>query len=201
MSTTTLPINSPEERIVRLLAKNVAVSIIADMIGCTPSYISQIASENTTRISALKYDALVEASNRDDRINSLEDRSIGIVETKIKQIEDNPYMLKNPMDAVRMLSTINALKRRGANNEDNTHHTGSNTIVNIVLPMHIINKYNVATSGDVLNNDSVVIDAHNNVRVAGDQELITMPSGSLKVKTGKVNEQSNSSKKINFNFD
>ena len=205
MSANSLNPATPEARIISLLAKNVTVSVIADIVGVTPGYVSQIAADNVERIGAIKYDRLVEETNRDDRINSLEDKAIGVVEGKLKMIEENPFLLKNPMDAVRMLTMVNGLKRRGAKEDNNgVNNNGSNTIVNIVLPMHIVNKYNNAISGNTINSDSVVIDANNNVRVAGEQELVTMPSGTLKLKLeGKDGKQRVKSftKKISNMFD
>ena len=188
-------IDSTEERIIRLLSKNIGISIIADMVGVTPGYISQIAADNSDRVSAIKYDTLLEASNRDDRINALEDRSIGIVEDKLKLLEDNPYAMKNPLDAVRMLTAINSLKRRGFSGDIDGNVNNSNTVINVVLPFHIVNKYAAAMSGEGLETESLVIDALNNVRVAGDQELVTMPSGTLKGKLPGVKSHDNISRK------
>lgn len=199
----TKEISTPENRIIKLAAKGIAAGVIADIVGCSISYVSQIASESVDKIQALKYDTLIEESERDARINALEDRSIGIVETKLDHLEQNPYMMKSPMEAVRMLATLNSLKRRGAREGDvNSGSNGSTTTINIVLPAHIVNKYSMATQGNVLDGDALVIDAHNNVRVAGEQELVTMPSGTLKVKLGGKDGSVNSSpKKVKYNFD
>jgi hypothetical protein len=197
--------NTQEDRIIKLIAKNVPLTVIAGIVGCDVSYVSQISSGNSEKISALKYDSLVAQSARDERLNGLEDKAIDIVERKLDTIKENPFLMKSPSEAVRILSMINGLKRRGAASEGDTVLHQSNTVINISLPHHIVNKYAVATTGNVLDGEAVVIDAYNNVRVAGEQELVTMPSGTLKGMGNKekdnVQNISVGRKKVPLSFD
>ena len=166
-----------QDRICKLLGQGIEAGRVASALGCEQSYISQLLADDQfkERVQSLKLDLLQAATERDERINSLEDKLI-------KKVDDalaNPLQFRTGMEQVRALSMVNNLKRRGANN-DGAITQQNNTIVQLVLPTHIVNKFA---------NKDYQLDINNQVIQAGEQSLVTMQSGSLELMIGAPNNE------------
>lgn len=161
-------ITALKTRILRLLAQGLAPSVVASAVGCEPSYISQLLADPVfeNELKDLKYSILTEATDRDDKINKLEDKMIDRIAS---DVEHNPVAFRNTMERVRALSLVNALKRRGAGADINSSGQTINNIVTLVLPTQVVSRYCQYEK-----------DINNQVIKTGDQNLITMQAGQLK---------------------
>jgi hypothetical protein len=150
--------SSVEERALALLGSGVGSDSVASALGVTPGRISQMLAEKSfsSKVSDLRYKALQSHNVRDGKYDSLEDNLI------IKLERAMPLLVR-PRDIIDALTKVNNAKRRGqsappqVNNQQN--------IVNLILPNVIADKFS--------------IDINNQVVKAGEQELLTMPSGNL----------------------
>jgi hypothetical protein len=181
------------DRICKLLGQGIQASMIAHAVGCDQSYISQLMSEDAfkERVQELKFLALSDATNRDEKLNALEDSAIKIVEEKLSY---GSHVFKTASEATRALSMINALKRRGAAADGASSINQNSVVVNLVMPTHITNKFM----------DTVTMDVNNQIIKVADTDLVTMQSGTLENSLNTIggnNEHSKSSQQRLSNLD
>lgn len=150
--------NSTEERALALLGSGVPAESVAAALGVTPARISQLLANEvfSKKVAALKYESLQKHNVRDAAYDSLEDKLLAKLEKAM------PLMVK-PESILKAISIVNGAKRRGS--DAPTAVTNQQTIVNLMLPEVVTNKF--------------AIDINNQVTKAGEQELLTMPSGNL----------------------
>jgi hypothetical protein len=155
-------------RILELLGSGLSPEIVATAAGVTPSYISQLLSEESfaTEVTALRFKSLQSATERDNKYDSLEERLLD------KMADLLPTMYKSH-EVLKALAVVNAAKRRGAAAPEQT--TINNTVINLALPKHLISAFKVDINNQVV---EASIGAET-------QTLVTMPSASLlhKIKT------------------
>ena len=153
------------ERILKFLGQGIPAERVASVIGCDNSYISQLLAEDDfkQRVQELKFANLTEATDRDRRYDKLEDKLLEKIEDDISK---NPFAFKSTSEKVRNLSVINSLKRRGAGADSGASHI-SNTVIQLVMPTRVREKFEVITNSD------------NQILRAGEQDLITMQSNSI----------------------
>jgi hypothetical protein len=160
--------NDIRQKAIKLLGQGIPAINVASALGCDPSYISQLMSQEdfAAAVQDLRLKALSDATERDSRLNGIEDKLISRIDD---DISNNPLAFRSAMDRVRALSMVNAMKRRGAAGD---MHAGSGhtTIINLTLPTHLIDKYA---------NRRVEMDINNQVVSVGTQNLITMQAGTL----------------------
>ena len=170
-------IDGLKERALNFLGLGIDNTRVAQALGCDPSYISQLLADPifAEEVSMKRLSVLREATDRDDRLNKLEDALIG----KTEQLVKSPLHFTRPMETVRALSIINSLKRRGAGESFNT--TINNTIVALQLPDVIKSKF--------------VVDVNNQVVEVSETPLITIQSSSME----KLASQSHLKKGVSGN--
>jgi len=153
-----LKLSSIEERALALLGEGVQAEQVSAALGVTPSYISQLLSDEAfaNAVSERKFVALQKHNARDAALDSLEDKILD-------KIEQTLPMVMRPMELVRMLQVINGAKRRGASSAE--HVTAKQTVVPIVMPVTAITAFTV--------------NAQNHVVKVGDQTLVPLQSGTL----------------------
>ncbi len=147
-----------EEKALQLLGAGVQSSQVAAALGVTPSRIAQLLSDTVfaDKVASLRYENLQKHNRRDEKYDSLEDKLLGKLEKAL------PLLVK-PESILGAMKIVNGAKRRG---QSSPEAVGSQqTIANLVLPSVVVNKFSV--------------DINNQVTKAGDQELLTMPSGNL----------------------
>ena len=151
-----------QAKILSFLGAGVSAEKVASAVGCDPSYISQLLADSNfaAAVSEHKMVQLQEATNRDARLDSLEDKLIAKVETAL----ESPLAMHKPFEAIRGLQIINSLKRRGSNVDQTVNH--NTTIVQLTLPAVAINKF--------------VVDTNNQVVQTGEKTLVTIPSNNVK---------------------
>lgn len=147
-----------EEKALALLGSGVNSDSVASALGVTPARISQMLAEKSfsQRVSELRYKALQEHNVRDSKYDSLEDKLLHKLDKSL------PFLIK-PESILKAINIVNNAKRRGQCSPEQVSST--KTVVELILPSIIAAKFS--------------INGANQVMKAGEQELITMPSGNL----------------------
>lgn len=161
-------LSSSESRALTLLGQGINPEMTASAVGLSVSRISQLLSdpEFAAQVSEARYKNLMKHNERDATYDEIED----ILAKKFHDLL--PFMCK-PMEVLKGLREINALKRRGSSAPDSI--TQQQEVITLVMPVQIVNQYRV--------------NATNQVIQAGDQELITIQSGNLNALVAKQNSQ------------
>jgi hypothetical protein len=142
-------IMSTASSVAALLKYNMKRVDIADELGLTPGAITQAASKLPA----------VEASPEELELDSSYDK----IESKLlKQLEKTIPLLMRPMEISRVLQTVNAAKRRGGPLKS---QQAAPTVLQLNLPLAIQNRF--------------VLNSLNQVVSAGNQDLVTIPSGAV----------------------
>lgn len=150
--------NSTEERAIKLLGSGLRPEQVATAIGVDPSRISQLLADQNfaAAVANLRFEALQRHNATDEAYDTIE-------EALIEKLSDVlPLMLK-PMEILKAISVINAAKRRGQSAPDNI--TQQATVVNLVMPTQIIQKFSMNSNNQITN--------------VGSQTLQTMQSNVL----------------------
>lgn len=131
---------------------------VASACGVTVSRISQLLSdpEFAAEVAELRYQNLSKHNLRDSKYDALEDRLVD-------KLSDLLPLMMRPLEVLKAIQVINAAKRRGQSTPEQI--TNQQTVVSITMPTVIVNKF--------------VTNVNNQVIQAGDQELLTIQSGSL----------------------
>ena len=160
-----------QERIVTLLGQGLSAEVVATAVGCDPSYISQLLSQDEIhkRVSELRVQSLQAATKRDNKWDSIEDKLLDAMSEKV----DNMASFMKPGDLIRFLSVVNAAKRRGAQAQDAM--TINNTTVNLTIPQRALQQF--------------VVNSVNQVVQVGEQTLLTLPSQNIKALAANLEQK------------
>jgi len=171
-----------QDRICKLLGQGIEGHRVAAAVGCDPSYISQLLSDDAfkERVQELKLANLTEATERDRRYDRLEDKLLSKIEN---DIDSNPLAFKSTTEKVRNLVAINGMKRRGANSDNNVS-TINNTVVQLMLPTQLAGRY--------------IKDVNNQIVQVGDKNLLTMQSSQLEAISHEHINEPKSKSRIRF---
>lgn len=147
-----------EDRALALLGSGVMPEAVAAALGVNPSRISQLLSDErfAAQVAELRFNNLQKHNERDSTYDSLEDKLLMKLEKSL------PLMLR-PGEILKAIQVVNGAKRRGQSSPDQVH--AQQTIVNVVLPTQVIQKFTTNLDNQVIK--------------AGEQDLLTMPSGNL----------------------
>ena len=145
-------------KILTMLGNGLSNEIVSTAVGVSPSYISQLLSEEAfaMQVTELRFQNLQKHTERDNSYDSIED-------ALIEKMRDLLPMMYRPMEVLRAIQVINAAKRRGASAPEQM--TINNTVINLNLPKHQMQKIIQNSQGQVVQ--------------AGNQVLLTMSSNSL----------------------
>jgi len=151
-------VSSTESRALELLGAGVAPETVANALGVTASRISQLLSDEefARKVTERKFETLQKHNARDTTYDSLED-------TLTEKFQDVIPLMMRPMEILKSLQIINALKRRGTSTPESIHT--QQTIVNLTVPVQVLTKF--------------TRDINNQVIEAGDQTLLTIQSNKL----------------------
>lgn len=160
--------SSTEEKAMILLGKGIGSEPVAAALGVTPSRISQLLSQEgfAQKVADLRYQNLQKHNERDGQYDKIEDKLLSKLDKAI------PLLIK-PESILKAITVVNSAKRRGQDSPDVA--TTNKNIVNLILPTNIAEKF--------------TIDINNQVTRAGEQELLTMPSGNLLDRVEKAANQ------------
>ncbi len=151
-------LSSSESRALTLLGQGINPEMAASAVGLSVSRISQLLSdpEFAAQVAEARYRNLVKHNERDNMYDEMEN----ILAKKFHDLI--PFMMK-PMEILKGLREINALKRRGSSAPDSI--TQQQEVINLVMPVQIISQYRVNSANQVVQ--------------AGNQDLITIQAGGL----------------------
>ena len=166
-----------DEKIKNLLGSGLSNEIVASTIGCHPSYISQLMSDENF------YSAVIEKRTQTLASHTIRDRNLDGIEDKLiaklsELIESN--MVYKPQDLLRMFAVINAAKRRGVGVQDST--VVNNTVVNLQISRTVKTKFTTNAQNEV-------------VEIEG-KSMVTMPAAQLLGKLAASAKGDNATKYI-----
>lgn len=118
--------HSQRDQVVSLLGQGYSQTTVASALGVTPSWVSQIADEDREKVATLRVGKLQERVADDTNLDDLERRALKLVADKL------PFV-RSPMEATRIYATLNAAKRKTANNTPDTDSASVETVT-ITLP-------------------------------------------------------------------
>ena len=146
------------ERALSLLGSGVSAEATAAALGVSASRISQLLADEefANKVAEIKYKKLKSYTERDNKYDEIEDRLLDKLTRSI------PLIIK-PRDILQSLKVINDAKRRGQQEIEPAVQV--NQLVSIVLPQAITENFTVNINNQVIK--------------AGNQELLTIPSGNL----------------------
>lgn len=146
------------EKALNLLGSGINAEQTAAALGVTPSRISQLLAVElfAEKVAQMRYANLQKHNVRDNAYDNLEDKLLAKLDRAM------PMLIK-PESILKAMQIVNGAKRRG---QPATQTTDTKQlVVNLTLPTVIAQKFSV--------------DTNNQVVKAGEQSLITMPSGNL----------------------
>jgi hypothetical protein len=145
-------------RALELLGSGLRPETVANAVGVTAGRISQLLADPTfaEEVTKLRVGALQKHNVRDNAYDAIEDDLLGQFRTAMP-------MLMKPMEILKGMQVINAMKRRGVSAPEAIQQ--SSVVVTIVMPTKIVQTFTT--------------NIHNQVINAGDQELITIQSGQM----------------------
>lgn len=157
-TTTSSNNNSTESRALTLLGSGVQPEIVAASLGVSASRISQLLSqaEFAAAVAELRFENLNKHNLRDSKYDEMED-------TLLERMKDCLPLMYKPLEILKAIQVINQAKRRGASAPESI--TQQQTIVQLVLPVQILNKFS--------------LNAQNQVISTGETDLITMQASTL----------------------
>lgn len=153
--------NSINERALSLLGSGVQAEKVASALGVTPSYVSQLLSDEdfATQVTQLRYENLSKHTQRDATYDDLEEQ------LQAKLMKSVPLLIR-PAEILAAIKIVNGAKRRGV--DSSTESIVQNNIVQLNMPVQIIQKFTTNIKNQVIQ--------------AGDQSLLTMQSSDLRKK-------------------
>lgn len=165
--TDNLNLSSLEERALNLLGSGCNSESVAAALGVSAGRISQLLSVKVfaDKVAELRYTSLQKHNQRDGAYDSIEDKLLEKLDRAM------PLMVR-PDTILKAISVINGAKRRGSSAPEQI--TSKQTLVTLVMPTVIAKKFTVNTNNQVIQ--------------AGDQSLLTMPSGNLKKQMEQILE-------------
>ncbi len=146
------------EKMKKLLSHDLPQVAIAQALGCDESYISQLLADDkfAAEVAALKLVTLERATNRDDNLDTIEDRLL----QKIGKTVEHMY---KPQELFSAYKIINGATRRGTIGGGTTVNIGQ--VVQVMLP-------NAHSSHFIKNVNNEIIEAEG-------RSLATLPSSKL----------------------
>jgi len=131
------------ERIKQLLGNGVVPSMVAEVVGCDISYISQLFKDETfaSEVANVRAKDLLKLKTIDEKYDNLEDELL----EKLKDLL--PFFTK-PRDVLAALQMVNGAKRKAtaAIGADMT----SGQVVKLTLPNIIVNNYKINMVGGMV---------------------------------------------------
>ncbi len=152
------PLTGAESKALDLLGQGLGPETVGPAVGLSVSRISQLLSQEdfAGQVAELRFKNLSRHNLRDTAYDDLEDKLLD------KMANLLPFMMK-PSEVLMAIRTINQAHRRGASAPD--HILQTQQVINLVLPIQIVSKYQV--------------DANKQVLKAGEQTLLTAQSGTI----------------------
>lgn len=154
-----------KDKIKALLGQGHSAELVSTILGCDPSYISQLLEDELFRneVSELRVIALQAATTRDRKWDDLEDKLLD------KLHASTDFVIK-PREIAMLLSMANAAKRRGATAQESI--TINNKVVTLVIPEKL--------------NLNFALSQNNQVVAVGEKSMLTIPSSKIQELANKA---------------
>lgn len=155
--------SNTEEKVIQMMGQGYTAEIIAATLGITPSRVSQIVSDPAVAsvIQGMRFENLQKHNERDDKLDSLEDKLIDSLAQTVSYLQD-------PMKIAHVFSKVNGAKRRGTSApEQAVQHQ---TVINLNLPQVIVQHFSRGANNEI----TKVINTDGSTK-----SLVTMQSGEL----------------------
>lgn len=96
-----------QDKILQLLGSGLAPSVVANAVGCTPAYISQLLAQEefALAVAELRCKGVERDVSRDNKYDALEDKLL-------EKLENIMPFLAKPRDVLEAIKTVNGAKRR-----------------------------------------------------------------------------------------
>ena len=124
-----IKLNKVQEQALKLLGQGLKPSLVAQVLSVDPSRISQLMEDPVfaRMVTERKIVSLTKATERDEQLDSLEDKLIAKMHTAID-------MTYKPSEIVRMFNVVNQAKRRGVSADSEGMESPNVTTVKLILP-------------------------------------------------------------------
>lgn len=114
------------DRAIRLLGRNIQQSVVAEAVGVTPSYITQLleepgVAEEVARLKAAELENAVEQADTIDAIKK----------AALQQIRGKLIFAKSPLEAARVFQILDNAKKI---TDNPSNDNGANQVISITLP-------------------------------------------------------------------
>lgn len=138
-----------KDKVKELLGSGLPNNVVADAVGLSEGAITQMMSDESfaAEVQELKIKTLTEATHRDSKYNSLEDKVLEMLEEKLT----NFAPMFKPMELSRLMTALNAAKRRGAPAELSA--STPKQVVPLILPAVIMQKFIINGNNQVVEID------------------------------------------------
>lgn len=122
-------------RALELLGNGLAADVVASALGVSPSYISQLLSDEdfASQVLGRRFEAQAAAKALDDKYDRIENSLLDALEEKL-------LYLHKPSEILRAVQIINAAKRRGTYTHD-ANSLPTNQVVSLTMPVKIVNNF------------------------------------------------------------
>lgn len=152
-------------KVKELLGLGLAQEVVANAVGCSQAQISVYMSDAdfATDVMTLRTQALSANSERDKKIDNIEDRLIEKLETVIMNEE-----IYKPRELLAAFHVVNTARRRGVPAASNL--TQTNLVVQLVVPERLARSFTMTSQGEVTD-----VETDEGKR----QTLVTMPTNTL----------------------
>jgi hypothetical protein len=137
-----------EEQLINLLGAGITQRAAANAVGISEARVSQLMAlpEFSDKVSILRVAGTQKDIERDNKYDELEDKAL-------KKLGGALDFVSRPMEILKIVSTLNAAKRRREQVQNN--NTGTGAIVQLILPTIIVEKHQVQLGAA---NQAVAID-------------------------------------------
>lgn len=133
------------EQVKQLLGSGLSNEVVATAVGCEPSYITQLMSDEQFAADVINLRAVTLTANtrRDRSIDGIEDK---LLEKLQDAVEMNSFY--KPRDILHAANIVNKMQRRGVPAHESL--TVQNKIVQLIMPTQIIQQFVTNTQGEVI---------------------------------------------------
>lgn len=147
-----------KNKVKQLLGTGLTPEVVANAVGCEPSYVSQLLSDEVfaSEVANLRSAALVANTRRDDIMGQIE-------EDLLLKLKETIPLIYKPRDVLHAVAVVNNMKRRGASAPGQVHV--HQTVVELQLPVAARAKFVKTIKGEVIEADG--------------QTLVSMPAHTL----------------------
>lgn len=131
-----------KDKILSMLGSGLEAGVVASAVGVTPSYISQLLSDENFALAVAekRTQELTQAKEIDEKYDNFENKLLD-------KLEDLLPFFSSPKHILDALRVVNSAKRKTALNTASAGAAANKTYVTINVPRIIINQYKIQQNG------------------------------------------------------